>query len=205
MHPALNPYTRALLLGSLLVGTVTAQAQRRWYRPEGGDVAVVGNLEQSRLAANGAPNFWIKGMGVDGSLNLYRGVGLAANLTVGYIDNIGTGYPLGKAAAMVGPRYTFDTTRHMPARLQKYPTRVFGEALFGQVFAFNSSFPNAAGGIDDNAQALSMQFGGGIDVTVHHHLGVRLLEMDLVRTKLPNNVGNTQDDLRVAVGLSYHR
>ena len=34
--------------------------------------------------------------------------------------------------------------------------------------------------------------------------GVRLLEADYVRTSLPNNASNTQNDLRLAFGVIWH-
>ena len=33
--------------------------------------------------------------------------------------------------------------------------------------------------------------------------GVRVLELDFLRTSLPNNAANSQNDLRIAFGLSY--
>ena len=34
--------------------------------------------------------------------------------------------------------------------------------------------------------------------------GVRLLQADYVRTTLPNAAANTQNDLRLAFGITYH-
>jgi hypothetical protein len=34
--------------------------------------------------------------------------------------------------------------------------------------------------------------------------GVRLLEMDYIRTALPNSASNTQNDLRLTFGVLWH-
>ena len=36
------------------------------------------------------------------------------------------------------------------------------------------------------------------------NLGVRLLEAEYVRTELPNNASNTQNDMRLSFGFAYH-
>lgn len=35
-------------------------------------------------------------------------------------------------------------------------------------------------------------------------LGVRLFEADYVRSSLPNDASNTQNDLRLAAGVTWH-
>jgi len=48
-----------------------------------------------------------------------------------------------------------------------------------------------------------MQLGGGINVRVAHSLSIRALEIDYVHTNLPNNNADSQNDLRLAFGVSY--
>jgi hypothetical protein len=49
-----------------------------------------------------------------------------------------------------------------------------------------------------------MQFGGGLDLRFAKHIGIRAVEADYVRSTLPNNAGNVQNDLRLAAGISFH-
>jgi hypothetical protein len=49
-----------------------------------------------------------------------------------------------------------------------------------------------------------MQVGGGLNIYFTRNFGIRLLEADYVRTVLPNGSTNSQNDLRLSVGLTYH-
>jgi hypothetical protein len=41
-------------------------------------------------------------------------------------------------------------------------------------------------------------------VALSRGFGVRAFEVDYLRTSLPNNASNSQNDLRIAFGLTYH-
>jgi hypothetical protein len=55
-----------------------------------------------------------------------------------------------------------------------------------------------------SAGSFALEAGGGLNLLFSKSLGVRLLEADYVRTSLPNNASNTQNDLRLAVGMTWH-
>ena len=167
------------------------------------DVAVLFNLEHTQIAQTGTPGFWLKGASIDGSYRFYNGLGIAANLTGEHASNIAANVSLGKLAYMFGPRYTVDASRYTGGRARQHAS-LFGEALFGGVHAFDSTFPGAAG-VQPTANAFSMQLGGGIDLAIHQRFGLRLLEADYIHTTLPNNAGNAQNDFRLGFGLSYRR
>jgi hypothetical protein len=80
---------------------------------------------------------------------------------------------------------------------------LFGEALFGGAHGFSSSFPTPSG-LVSSANSFAMQLGGGLDVAVGRGFGIRALELDYIHTSLPNNASNSQNDLRIAFGLTYH-
>ena len=48
-----------------------------------------------------------------------------------------------------------------------------------------------------------MQTGAGLNLIFSNRFGVRLLEANYVRTALPNNASNTQNDLRIAFGATW--
>jgi hypothetical protein len=163
------------------------------------DVAALFNLEHGQAGAGG---FWLKGGSIDGSLTMYKGLSLAANLTGEHASNISNGVSLGKIAFMAGPRYTVSVSSKYAVK--RHDTRIFGEWLFGGVQAFDSVFPGSPT-IASRAGAFSMQFGGGVDIALSHHFGLRVPEIDLVHTNLPNNGSGSQNDLRLAFGASYRR
>jgi hypothetical protein len=102
---------------------------------------------------------------------------------------------LSQVAVMAGPRYT----RSLPVL---HRTQLFAEGLFGGLHAFDSLFPGSTG-TTSSAGGFSMQLGGGVNVPVAHGLSIRALEIDYVHTNLPNDNSDSQNDLRLAFGVSY--
>jgi hypothetical protein len=192
--------------GVFLVGafafSATARAQQE-SRPLLVDLAVTYTAERAKIATTDCGCFWLQGGSVNAGATLFRGLGVAANLTGGHSSNIAPGLDLNKLAFMVGPRYTLGTGRWTNHFLgPKHSTSVFGEALFGFAHGFDSIFPTSSG-LTSTATAFSMQVGGGLNIALAHGFGLRALEIDYVRSRLPNNAGNNQNDLRLSLGLSY--
>ena len=48
-----------------------------------------------------------------------------------------------------------------------------------------------------------MQFGGCLDVRLSQAFALRAIELDFVRTSLPNATTDSQHDLRLAIGVTY--
>jgi hypothetical protein len=156
------------------------------------------------MSQAGSPSVWLKGASLDGSYRFYRGLGVALNISGGTNEDIGNNVRLSKFAYMAGPRYTISAPPlHCGKFLQvRRPVHVFGEALFGGVHGFDASFPYASF-LAPSANGFSMQVGGGADVALRKGFGIRLFEADWVHTALSNNASNTQNDARLAVGISY--
>ncbi len=55
-----------------------------------------------------------------------------------------------------------------------------------------------------SANSFAVQAGGGVNLYLTRSFGIRLLQADYVRTTLPNAAANTQNDLRLAFGITYH-
>lgn len=193
------------LVGALLVGVLTlggpmasAQAQQpsapksQWSST---DLAMTYTTEGAKVTPSGG-NFWLQGGSLDGGVTFFRGFGLATNMTVEHASKFAPGLNLGETNIMAGPRYTF--------RLRsKHESRIFIEALAGEVRASGPIFPTSRG-ITDKANAFSWQAGGGWDISITKHIAIRAIEADYVRTYLPNSGTNTQDHIRLAVGVVYH-
>jgi hypothetical protein len=176
---------------------MNAEAQQKRY-VESADVAATFSFEHAQVALPSGNSFWLKGGSADGSATFWKGLGIAANFTGESASNIQNGVGLSKVTYMFGPRYTFNTSRYT----KQHGTHVFSEALFGGVHAFNSIFPTA-GTISSTANGFSMQLGGGLDVAIAKGFSLRALELDYVHTNLPNNASNSQNDFRIAFGISY--
>ena len=200
--------TGVLLVGALVSSQTLAaqQAQPVPHKPHVTEtnVAVLFNFERAQVAEAGAPSFWLKGGTADASVTFWKGVGVAAVFTGEHAKDISSNISLGKIAFMAGPRYTFNTSRYIDKAFKKHRSEIFGEWLFGGAHAFDSTFPGT-NGVQTSASAFSMQAGAGVDVSIAKGFGIRPLEMDFIHTALPNNAGNSQNDFRLAFGVSYRR
>jgi len=186
----------ALLMG-ISVLTLMAQAQSA-------DLAVTYTADRAKIATVDCGCFWMQGGSFDAALPLFRGLGVAANLTGEHSASISPGVDLSKLTFVAGPRYTYSTTRwSRRAPRFKRGTSVFGEALFGSAHGFDGVFSTSSG-VRNSTNALAMQFGGGVNISLARGFGIRAIELDYVRTNFRNFATNTQNDLRIAVGISYH-
>jgi peptidoglycan-associated lipoprotein len=159
------------------------------------------SLERAQVANVGCGCFWLQGGSTDVAVPFYRGLSIVGSFGGGSVSNIHPGGAgLSKLTYLGGPRYTFDTSHF--AGVPNGP-QIFGEALFGGAHGFSSTFP-AVGAVPTSANSFAMQFGGGVDLPLAKGIGVRLIEADYVRTSFPNNGSNTQNDLRIAFGISYN-
>jgi hypothetical protein len=190
-----------LLVFALSMGLV-AQAQQKTvstYTTDV-DVAITYVAERAKIASVDCGCFWLNGGSGDFAITLFHGLGIAANLTGEHASHIGTGIDLDKVMFAMGPRYTYSPKLRMG---KGRGIAVFGEELFGGIHGFNTIFPSSTGTVGA-ASSFAMQFGGGLDLRFAKHIGIRAVEADYVRSTLPNNAGNAQNDLRLAGGISFH-
>ena len=194
---------RALVsVAPVLVLSLLSQAQRS--NPLSADVALTFTTDRAKIASTGCGCFWLQGGSLDASVPIFRGLGVAANLSGEHAANIASGVDLSTVAFVVGPRYTFSTTRwtrRVPEL--RHGTSVFGQALYGASRGFDGAFTTLAGP-KGNASSLALQLGGGVDIGLARGFGVRVFEAEYVRTTFRNFDNNTQNDLRLAAGVTYH-
>lgn len=87
----------------------------------------------------------------------------------------------------------------------------FGEVLFGGAHSnfYSNACTNNSGlcsSTSATTTAFTMAVGGGLDLSLTHHFGIRLLEMDYVPTRFTDNsIGgnNTQNNFRVQTGVQF--
>jgi hypothetical protein len=200
--------TKGALLAGVLAITMTAVAQHApagmRNRTLGTDIAVLAILEHAQVAQVNGHRFWPFGLSAEGGVTFWNGLGVAADVTGEHAMDISNKVGLDKISLMAGPRYTFDVLRPGNSFEQAHRTRAFAEVLFGHVHAFNSVFPGPTA-VTSSAGSFSMQAGGGLDIALDHGFGIRAFQADWVRTTLPNNASNVQNDFRIGFGASYRR
>jgi hypothetical protein len=184
-----------LLVASLLVpGGLRAQTPDHHEV----DLAITYTEQYSNLVST--PTFWHSGGSIELSAQLRHGFGLAGNIAGTQTGNAaGSRVGLSLVTATFGPRYTY----YKPLGSERTRSlAIFGQGLLGQAWGFDSYFPTASGGITSD-NSLAIQVGGGVDLGLSRHFGVRVFQADWVRTQLPNGTTNVQNTLRLSAGLLF--
>jgi hypothetical protein len=181
-----------------------SRAQEEESRWRSADLAVTYSSERAQVATVGCPCFWLQGGSVNGSTTLFRGIGVAVNVTGEHKSDFTLNQDLNKISFLAGPRYTFNTSRWTQIYTEgHHPSYVFAEALFGVAHGFDGVFPTSTG-TQSTANAFSTQIGGGLNIALWRGFGLRAFEADYIRTEFPNGTSGTQNDFRFAIGVSYH-
>jgi hypothetical protein len=196
-----------LLVGVCLLTGTGAWAQQnpdaQNQSPVSADLAITYTTEMGKLATANGGTFWLQGGGADAAVNFWEGFGIAANFTGGLASNVAPGVNLNQVEFTAGPRYTHQVWTGHSGKTDQRRLQLFGQGLFGGVHAFGGVFPGISG-VTATAGSFALNTGGGMNLYLSRSLGVRLLEADYVRTWLPNNGSNSQNDLRLSFGIAYH-
>jgi len=194
---------KVLLVSVCLVAAATAPAQQSQKpAPLYTDLSATYAPERSEIAP-GNCCFWIQGGGADAAVTFWKGLGISAALTGGHASAYVPGVDLNKIAYLGGPRYTYTAwTSHTTAAATPH-YQIFGQGLFGGVHGFDGVYPTTSS-TTPSANAFSLQAGAGFNYFFTKNLGLRVLEVDYVRSQLPNGASNSQNDLRLAFGVTYH-
>jgi hypothetical protein len=186
--------TLALLAGATILTAVSAWAQGA-PRPAEGSLDVAITYDALRANATTTRNFWMQGGSVQLHGQFWHGVGVVADVSGQQTANIsGSGVGLDLVTATFGPRYTW-TKPH-----SRYA--VFGQALGGEAFAFNSVFPSGSNVVSD-ANSLAIKLGGGINYSLSHRFALRAIEANWLRTQTPNATTSVQNNLALGAGIVY--
>jgi len=118
---------------------------------------------------------------------------LAADVGVEHTGNVNNaGYGLTLSTFTAGPRFNLPGNKVKP----------FAQALFGLAHGSGSEFPHSGNILTTSANSFALDLGAGADIPVNKRLSVRILQLDYLRTALPNNSNNWQNNLRVGAGLT---
>ena len=189
-----------LLAAAGWFGSGNAQAQAAGAKQI--EVAVTFDALRANHVTTGN-GFFLEGGSLELSAPVYRGfavVAIVSGATHGSASSSTAGLSL--VTVVFGPRFRF-APHH--GRLSMFVHGLAGEADgFHSVFDLGSGpVSNPVNGTTDSASSLAVEAGGGIDLLLHHGLGLRLVEADYLRTQLPNGAENLQNNLRLAAGLTF--
>jgi len=187
-----------VLFMAALSGEILAQSSLR--STAGLDLAVTYTPERGKISNTSCDCFWLQGAGADAAFTFYQGIGVAASLTGQHASDLAGGGSVSKIDYLFGPRYTFSVSRKRTEA--KFVSRIYVEGLFGGVHAFDGTFP-APVRATTKANAFAYQLGGGWEIALAHGFGLRPAEVSFYRSTLPNDGSGTQDNLRLAFGLTY--
>jgi hypothetical protein len=159
------------------------------------------SAEVSNAPAGTCGCFTLQGAAADLNWNLIHSkssrntglrLGLAADFGGENTGNVnGSGYGLTLTTFTAGPRF----------KLPGDKVRSFAQALFGLAHGSGSEFPRN-GALVSSANSFALDLGAGADVPLNKRISARILQLDYLRTTLPNNTTNWQNNLRIGAGLT---
>jgi hypothetical protein len=202
-----NSFCRIVLLASAgLLSVIGAWAQQNPAPPKQGpystDLALTYTTERGQQAPGICGCFWLQGVGVDAGFTFWKGLAIAGSFNTGNASNIAPGVGLSKVQFGVGPRYTYTAWTGRGAEANRR-LQLFGQWFIGGDHAYKGTFPGP-NGVVTRAGSFELQAGGGVNFLLSKSLGVRLFEADYVRSSLPNDASNTQNDVRLGAGVTWH-
>jgi len=137
--------------------------------------------------------FTLQGGGVTATLDLPYRLAAVADFTMVHASTVpGSNYGLGLATYMAGAQYRYPVHQVTP----------YGQALIGTVHGFDSVFPGSS---STTANSFAFEIGAGTEYRIDRSFSVRILELDYLRTNLPNNTSSSwQNHLKFVSGVIYH-
>jgi hypothetical protein len=111
---------------------------------------------------------------------------------LGIVGDFGE-YASTEGSALGGPRiFTYLFGPKVALRTGKLTP--FGQLLFG-----GARLGIGSGGLS----AFAWAAGVGLDVNLTHHIGVRLAQLEYLRTSFSDGITNTQDNIRASAGVTF--
>ena len=203
--------TRAILFATILFAGVSAVAQRAdvfgGYSYLNFSPTITGLSSRSFNGGGGAFDlYFLKILGIKADFMYYGSTTFTRTIPVTVVTPGGGIIPAGTYSAN-GNMFTY-----MGGPLLRIPlplVKPFGEVLFGASntdgYSNLSKQINAAGGTlsVSSQHPFTLAAGGGLDITVSHHLAIRPAEFDYVLTRYSNPLTNnsSQNNFRYCGGV----
>lgn len=185
---------QAVPLALLLCCSVAAIAQSAASTSAAGplEATLAYSADRTNGVTGGCGCFWMSGGKAEANANFGRGLSLVAEAGGEHATNINAANEsLSFVTYLFGPRYSVRSrTRLAP----------FGQFLVGGVHGFDALFPTR-NGPSTAPDALAFAAGGGLNINLSRHLGIRAFQADYMQTQLPNGGNDRQNHLRLAAGI----
>lgn len=163
------------------------------------------NIRYSEQISNGPAGscgcFALEGAAGDLSWQAYR-FGKAqskvlsgvADVSVEHAGSVsGAPYGLTLTTFAFGPRFAFTAPRK---------SEIFAQTLFGVTHGSNSQFP-VGNMMEMSANSFALDLGGGFEHAFTQRIAARFIQVEYLRTSLPNNSSNWQNSLRLSAGVTF--
>ena len=202
---------RAILVGTILLASVSAWAQRADVYADYSYLhfspTITGlNSRSFNGGGAGADLYFLKIFGIKADFQGYGSTTFTRTYTTPVIVPGRGTIPAGTYTSQGNMfTYLFGPILRIPLPVVK----PFGEVLFGG--SYTDAYVNLAKQIDasggtisvPNQHPFTMAAGGGVDVSVSHHLAIRLGEFDYVLTRYTNPLTSTnnQNNFRYSGGV----
>jgi opacity protein-like surface antigen len=174
-----------LFCGLFLALSVPAMAQNK------PDVEVFGGY--SHLDLLGVGNFGFNGGSGSVSVNMSKWFGLVGDF--GGYHTSAFGSSATAISYMGGPKFSYRKMERITP---------FAQALFGGMHLTQSVGGICNGGSGCKANPFAMAMGGGLDVNLTPHLGIRLVQAEYLYTRFGGEgIATSQNGLRVSAGIVF--
>lgn len=197
--------THSLRSGLLLLLGVFALVlpAPRAHAQASGDFSMTFNTDAARFVGN-QPNtyFYLRGASTEIAYAPWKGLGFVAGGSGNAGTNLRGAVDIHTVTFFVGPRYTYNLGHISPTAWNR-KGGIFVQGKVGYAFATSGQYP-VKGVLTGNASSLDLEAGGGVNLHIYHRFDLRLLEVDVVHTSLPNGADNVQNSIRFATGINFH-
>jgi hypothetical protein len=199
MYRSMYRSMRSMFLwGAITVAAVAsiAQTEPSSREPTRGLLEMAFTYNATLANQAGGSSFWMQGGSAQLHGQIHGGFGVVADVAGAHTANMNSsGVGLDLVTATFGPRYTWRPAHRGFA--------LYGHALVGEAFGFNSVFPATFAATQTNS-ALALKLGGGVSFAFgSHHIAWRAVEADWLRTALPNSINNAQNSTVLASGIIF--
>ena len=143
--------------------------------------------------------FWFKGGGVDASMTLWKGFGVAAAINGDHAGNYIPRYDENKVSFLVGPRYTIRVGKSYVGGENGRRFQFFGQGLLGVAHGFDTLYTNG----ETSANEFAFQAGGGMNLYFTRKFGIRPIDLEFVHSQIGATGFSNQNDFRLATGLIF--
>ncbi|SDF83084.1 peptidoglycan-associated lipoprotein Pal [Terriglobus roseus] len=188
------------IMSVLLVASIASPLAFAQARPSGADWSAPRttlSVGYANVRSNAPPSqcncFGANGGYLSAAYSVLPWFRVAGEVTGSHANHIGS---LGQDLTLI--TYTFGPQIVVPAGRFEF----FGHGLFGAAQGSDSYFPSG-NSVSSSATSFAISTGGGIDIGLTRHVGVRAAQVEYLKTSFPNAGNNKQNHTVFSTGLLF--